>query len=390
MTVSTSNITKQLTSLTQSNLTGRLDIRASNGREWKLFFRLGRLIWGDDSYHPNRFAQRHLNKYYPQLNLKKINLRDSDEIESYNYQLFTLLFQGKLINQEQIEAIITDRIEGIIFDLMQQETREVLNYTVFDNFSSPVQQIALRTSFALVNVRQALKSTKQKWTAWCKNNWLSIDPNFAPIIKNPARLKQEVSDLVYQNFSNLIDGNNTLRDLASQINADLIKLTYSLISYLDKGLLDLVEVTDIKPPISLVKPEIESRLVSVNTDRRLIACIDDSQQIIRVMEQIISEAGYQFIGIKQPIVAIPKLIASNPHLIFLDLVMPFLSGYELYTQIRRVSKLEEIPIIILTGNDGIIDKMRTKFIGAHDFISKPIEEEKVLNAIKLNSYFLQK
>ena len=62
--------------------------------------------------------------------------------------------------------------------------------------------------------------------------------------------------------------------------------------------------------------------------------------------------------------------------------MPIVNGYEICTQVRRVSKLKHIPIVFLTGNDGIIDRFRAKVSGANAFITKPIEINKITTAIE--------
>jgi chemotaxis family two-component system response regulator PixG len=76
--------------------------------------------------------------------------------------------------------------------------------------------------------------------------------------------------------------------------------------------------------------------------------------------------------------AIATLLNRKPHIIFLDLVMPNTNGYEICTQLRKVSAFRDTPIIILTGNDGIIDRVRAKVVGASDFMGKPVDAEKVL------------
>ena len=72
------------------------------------------------------------------------------------------------------------------------------------------------------------------------------------------------------------------------------------------------------------------------------------------------------------------LLEQKPDLIFLDLVMPIANGYEICSQIRRISAFKDTPIIILTSNDGIVDRVRARMVGATDFLAKPIEREKVL------------
>ncbi len=80
--------------------------------------------------------------------------------------------------------------------------------------------------------------------------------------------------------------------------------------------------------------------------------------------------------------AIATLLARKPDLIFLDLVMPNANGYEICSQLRRLSFFQNTPIVILTGNDGIIDRVRAKMVGATDFISKPIDASVVLEVIR--------
>ncbi len=82
------------------------------------------------------------------------------------------------------------------------------------------------------------------------------------------------------------------------------------------------------------------------------------------------------------------LLSRKPDLIFLDLIMPNTNGYEICAQLRTLSCFRHTPIIILTGNDGIVDRVRAKMVGSTDFITKPVQEYIVLEAI--NKYIGQK
>ncbi|MGF1487223.1 MAG: response regulator, partial [Prochloraceae cyanobacterium] len=216
---------------------------------------------------------------------------------------------------------------------------------------------------------------------WTQNSLGPYSPNLAPTIAELERLEKEVNSSVYQNFVTLLDGHNTLRDLALQMQSDPMTITCSLLPYINRGFIQLSEVGDIKLPLELVvakHPTLSSRKPSTAT----IACIDDSLQITLVMEQIMLKAGYKFLGIQQPLQAIPQLICQPPDLIFLDVRMPIINGYELCSQIRRISQLEKIPIIMLTGQDGIVDRMRAKLVGACDFVSKPIDDKKIIKVVE--------
>ncbi|MCG8367881.1 MAG: response regulator, partial [Pseudanabaenales cyanobacterium] len=75
--------------------------------------------------------------------------------------------------------------------------------------------------------------------------------------------------------------------------------------------------------------------------------------------------------------ALMGLLEHRPTLIFLDLAMPIVNGYELCAQIRRVSTFKNTPIIIVSSNDGVVDRIQAKNVGASDFLAKPIRLKNV-------------
>ena len=77
----------------------------------------------------------------------------------------------------------------------------------------------------------------------------------------------------------------------------------------------------------------------------------------------------------------PSLIRNKPDFIFLDLLMPITNGYEVCEQIRKTPRLKDIPVIILTGKDGLVDRMRAKIVGATGFLGKPVNAESVIKML---------
>ncbi|BAY78812.1 response regulator receiver protein [Nostoc linckia NIES-25] len=129
-----------------------------------------------------------------------------------------------------------------------------------------------------------------------------------------------------------------------------------------------------------VAPPAASKAI-IDVSRPLVACVDDSPTICRSLEEILTHQNYRFIGIQDSLTAVLKLIKSKPDFIFLDLLMPKVNGYEICSQIRKTPSLKDVPVVILTGKDGIVDRMRAKLVGATDFLGKPVEAEKVLNML---------
>ncbi|MCE2976826.1 MAG: response regulator, partial [Pseudanabaena sp.] len=114
----------------------------------------------------------------------------------------------------------------------------------------------------------------------------------------------------------------------------------------------------------------------------LIACIDDSPQIGLEMQRILEPLGFDVLIITEPLQSVSILLQRKPDLIFLDLIMPNTNGYELCTFLRKTTTFQEIPIVILTGRDGVIDRVRAKMAGSSDFLSKPPDLAKVLQILR--------
>ncbi|MDV3000488.1 MAG: Sensor histidine kinase RcsC [Chroococcopsis gigantea SAG 12.99] len=162
---------------------------------------------------------------------------------------------------------------------------------------------------------------------------------------------------------------------------DVLTVTSSLIPYIQMGLVELIQIPDL-PPWSCLPARRITRDREESVPKPLIACVDDSPLMCQTMERILTGANYQFLGINDPLRAIAMLMARKPELIFLDLVMPNANGYEICSQLRKLTIFRNTPIVILTGNDGIIDRVRAKMVGSSDFISKPVNADMVLNTIR--------
>lgn len=383
--MSSSGILKQtLQSLQGKKFTGRIDIKATNGTKWRLYFCLSRLIWADGGYHPYRAWERLLTKYCPHLDNQLIDINKAKEFECWNYYLIVSLLQRFLITKEQALLLIEEKIKKILFDIYQAESQEKLKFdlvAVEDNFP---EESGLKFSITLLKIETVLAAVESQWLPWKKTGLSRWNPNFAPIIKNPVLLQQEFKgkDNTYKKLVSLLNGKYPLIELADKLNLTIFKVTMWLKPYFEKGLISLVEVKDQPLKITLIGITNNDYKIAKANHQQLILCVDDSLQICQIMEHIVTEAGYQYISIQNPIKALPEILKRKPDLIFLDLVMPIVNGYEICSQIRRVSSLKDTAIVILTSNDGMLDRVRSKIVGANGFLSKPIDQEKVLAKIK--------
>ena len=357
----------------QLQYNGQLNIKSSKGRKWIFYYRLGRIVWATGSDHPFRRWRRNMAKYCPDIDVSKIRCRNEDiAIDFWDYQLLDVLYKKQQIQREKIQAIVESTIAELFFDLAQE-----LDFaSVTCSYS---QEVMLEMPMSFTNADMSIKQMQDAWSIWSQAGLTNIYPNLAPVLRRPGQLQQMVNPSVYKNFVSFINGQFTLRELGMKMKQDVMPVTRSLLPYVLKGIIELVPVPDL--PLTVEFSSFTVKQPQKQT-APLIACVDDSPQVCKILEEIITRHGLRFIKIQDAVQALPIIIQEKPDLIFLDLIMPIASGYEICTQLRRISAFAQTPVIILTGNDGLVDRVRAKVVGSTDFMSKPIVADRVMNMVR--------
>jgi twitching motility two-component system response regulator PilG len=127
-----------------------------------------------------------------------------------------------------------------------------------------------------------------------------------------------------------------------------------------------------------------SYILPTNDHRPIVACIDDSASIQRVVKFTLESEGYRVISIKESLKALTALLNPKPDLILMDINMPDIDGYQLCGLCRKSSTLKDIPIVMLTGRDGILDRVKAKMLGSVGYVSKPFLPQDLVKVV--NSY----
>lgn len=356
---------------TKLQYNGKLDIESFKGYKWTFYYRLGRIVWATGGCHQARRWRRNIMQYCPHVDIDNIQLLPEDAaIKYWDYRLLELLYKNKKINRDQVNNIVDSTILELLFDLAQQS---YFNDVECDRN----QKVILDAPMSLSSTDVSLRHMRESWSSWSEAGLTNFSPNSAPVLRHPQQIQQLVSPGAYKNFVKLMNGKYTLRDLAVKMKQDLLSVTHSLMPYILRGIIELVEVEDL--PLNLIDTKKNLQSASVKASKQpLIACVDDSPQVCQILKQIISSNGMKFIGIQDPVKILPTLIEQKPDLIFLDLIMPVANGYEICTQIRRISCFANTPVVILTGSDGLFDRVRARVSGSTDFITKPVVADKVM------------
>lgn len=122
--------------------------------------------------------------------------------------------------------------------------------------------------------------------------------------------------------------------------------------------------------------------ITENSGRNLkVMVVDDSETIRRTAETLLKREGYQVVTAEDGFQALSKIVDNNPDIIFLDIMMPRLDGYQTCSVIKNNQKFMSTPVVMLSSKDGIFDKARGKLVGSEHFMTKPFTREELLEAI---------
>jgi twitching motility two-component system response regulator PilG len=112
-----------------------------------------------------------------------------------------------------------------------------------------------------------------------------------------------------------------------------------------------------------------------------VLVIDDSNTIRRSAEIFLKQGGHQVVLAEDGFDALAKINDHHPHLIFCDILMPRLDGYQTCAIIKRNPKFATVPVIMLSSKDGLFDKARGRMVGSEDYLTKPFTKDQLLQAV---------
>ncbi len=368
---------------------GNLIIQVADTPSWMLYFSAGLLAGisgGIDA----------IDRWKRNLALASLNVPLDRLIRSTNDR--EIFLNANKIAQECVA-------KEVLFDIIQfsQNQGDRLSYRFIPVSEKNTQ---VQSALPLLELQPILTATIQLWQQWGKHGLTAYAPSLFPVIQNSTLIGSFDSDKDLEDLIAAIDGTKSLRSLAIQQHKNLIDVVLPLLPLLKLNMISLstskqsdaelvsddsenigsginlaVSATGKAAQIEISVPAQVYQNETITKSIPLIACIDDSLSVYMSMEKIITEHGYRCFGIQDPLRIITGLLKNKPDLIFLDLIMPVTNGYEACEQIRKTPSLAHIPIVILTGNDGLIDRVRTKFVGANGFLGKPIQAAAVTKMI---------
>ena len=113
-----------------------------------------------------------------------------------------------------------------------------------------------------------------------------------------------------------------------------------------------------------------------------IMVIDDSQTIRRTAETLLAKEGYTVVTAQDGFEALARIAEEQPDLIFIDIMMPRLDGYQACALIKANPKFSPTPVIMLSSKDGLFDRARGRLAGSDEYLTKPFTRDELVGAVR--------
>ncbi len=113
-----------------------------------------------------------------------------------------------------------------------------------------------------------------------------------------------------------------------------------------------------------------------------VMVIDDSKTIRRTAETLLKREGYEVVTATDGYESLSKIADERPDIIFIDIMMPRLDGYQTCALIKNNREFRNTPVIMLSSKDGLFDKARGRIVGSEQYLTKPFTKDDLLGAIR--------
>lgn len=371
-----SDLNQRMRLFKQKQLTGIVLVESGIIHRWRLYFLAGQLVWASTRTHAKR-------RWFRQLLMHRSDLRrfGLDTLSDWNYHQLARLVTGKKLSRTVFSKVVSGCIREVLFDLQQQGTL---------NLEQTGQRLTYRIKcqkaydFPYLNLQNVgiWGQARHDWQRWEQAELHQINPNDALVLKDLSALEDLASPRLVNLLSALADGSHTLRDIALTANQALMPFALSILPHIRNHSLQLTSAEDTVPhSLNTFQNDVVARLTQTIPKDARIVYVDDSLADSQTMATIVEAAGYRYTNIAEPLGVLKQLVQLKPKVVFLQLTMPVVNGYELCAQIRRMADFKDIPIVMVGSGSSFAERMRAKMVGASGFLDKPLKPKKVLKTL---------
>jgi twitching motility two-component system response regulator PilG len=337
--------------------------RRSAGPFWFVFFLNGQIAYAANSDRSLSRLRDYLRRYKANTALDNLELPSIDSINAPEYGYLWALLENHVLTPAQGRSIIQSMVRETLFDLLSLHN----GYFIFE--VSPALAPQLTTLEIAPLVTKIMKQVQE----WKEFHPHIQSPNQCPIITDEVQLRAALPEKAFKTLNQWTDGKTSLRQVSRYLNRDLLTVARAIYPYVKQGWVQLLASTAQETPA--IRRE---WALTATTQVPHVVCIDDDMAIGKTVEYTLQAKGYKVTSIQNPLQALTLVFQLKPDLILCDLVMPELDGYEICGMLRKSTAFRQTPIIMLTGKDGFIDRVRARMVGSTDYLTKPFGASELL------------
>ena len=346
-----------------------------NQRSCVLIWRQGEIVYGGSTVPTNRELAKTLgNKLKPDLvnaalGVAKDKIPNSKSVR----ELLALLIRMRLFTWEQVEKLIKSSVILILERFLPHPGQAQWDISAEFDLSYGEDEHGLDWS----TLKQELALRQQKWASLAP---LIPSMDAIPLVTQDDLLK--ITDLrVREHCQKWVDGRRALVDIAIALDKDPLTIAQTYLQWLNAGWVSFDRdhlTSSHNPAIQVNKDNANSHPDSPKSkELPLVLSVDDSPIVQTTIKRALSDRYNVFLASKAT-EALTILNQKPIQLLLLDLTMPDTDGLEFCQTIRKIPKFRNLPIIMVTARDGLLDKMKGRMAGTNKYLTKPFKPEELV------------
>ncbi|MDX2240912.1 MAG: response regulator [Leptolyngbyaceae cyanobacterium bins.302] len=337
------------------------------GRFWFVFFLNGRIIYAADTDRSIARLRDYLRRYQADALVSQFTEQAIATTNAAEYGYLWALLERHTLTPAQGRSIIHSMVHETLFDLLS------LHQGSFVFEVSPPLSPQLTTLEISPQLTRTMKQVQQ----WKLLHPYIQTPEQCPYVANVEVLKHSLSGRTFDKLKGFADGKTSLRQIARYLNRDILTVAKAIYPYVQQGVIQMPLPGDEPKPNLARSPLSQDPRTSPK-----VVCIDDGATVREMVQAMLSPYGYEVTTIENPLDALSLVFRLNPDLILCDIAMPELDGYEICAMLRTSTAFRQTPIVMLTGKDGFIDRVKARMVGATEYLTKPFGENELLMIVE--------
>lgn len=328
---------------------------------WLLFFANGGILYAGRTNHQLGRLRDFLQAYDLTHRCNSLDLKNLAPLRPPEYGALWWLLENSVLTPQQARATLYRLIEETLFEVISLHEGR-FSFHFHGSLSPQLTQFSIEPFLKQV--------TRQL------QGWLKLQPHVSSIDDCPLIPDPAVGETLVATSALLAkaDGKTSILKLSRYLHRPIFSVANELYPHIQRGEIHLVN----RPQTS---PLAKVKGASIQAVPRIV-CIDDTTAVRQTVEMTLDTHGYEVTSIASPVKALSLLFSLKPDLILCDIAMPDIEGHQLCAMLRQAPYFQALPIVMLTGKNSFVDRVKANMAGATDYLTKPFDSQELLALVE--------